>query len=75
MAVVLLTGFAGLLQRAPESGTLTSMESTDPFCKIANKARNGTDKIVSVQESHKNGEVGNAAANPGSSYKPKPQGG
>ena len=42
----------------------------NPFVKKANAARGGTDKFVSPQEDHKNGKVGEAGANPGSSYKP-----
>jgi len=43
----------------------------NPIVAKANKHRGGTQIVVSVQESHINGKNGNAAANPGSSYKPK----
>lgn len=44
--------------------------SDNPFVEKANGQRSGSDRIVSPQESHKNGKVGEAGANPGSSYKP-----
>ena len=43
--------------------------SDNPFVKKANAQRSGTDRIVSPQEDHKSGKVGEAGANPGSSYK------
>lgn len=44
----------------------------NPLCDMADKAiGNGKQKLVSPQESHKNGTVGEKGANPGSSYAPK----
>jgi len=51
----------------------------NPLVELANRGRKGTQRIVSVQESHRsrasddeeNPPIGEAAANPGSSYKPK----
>ena len=57
----------------------------NPFIQKANAQRGGCDRIVSPQESHISRDsddgsegsnpIGEAASNPGSSYKPKPQGG